>query len=66
MRKASVTVTTAVQISRICMVAGVSQVDCSTVQIGGYACGHTKTEVALRDELPVSLCPRLAGFALID
>ena len=35
-------------------------------QIGGYACGHTKTEVALRDELPVSLCPRLAGFALID
>jgi hypothetical protein len=35
-------------------------------QNGGYTCGHTKTEVALRDELPVSLCPRLAGFALID
>jgi len=37
-----------------------------TTRNGGYACGHAKTEVALRDELPVSLCPRLAGFALID
>ena len=28
--------------------------------------GHAKTEVALRDELPVRLQPRLAGFAPID
>jgi hypothetical protein len=41
MRKGSVTVTTAVQISRICMVAGVSQVDCSTVQIGGFVRAST-------------------------
>ena len=41
MRKGSVTVTTAVQISRICVVAGLSQADCSTVQIGGYVRAST-------------------------
>ena len=32
----------------------------------GRRAGHAKTEVALRDELPVRLQPRLAGFAPID
>ena len=36
------------------------------VQIGGYLRGHAKTRVALREELPVSLRPRLAEFTAAD
>jgi hypothetical protein len=34
------------------------------VQNGGYACGRLKTQVALRDRLPVSLRPRYPSSRL--
>jgi len=37
-----------------------------TVQIGGSLRGRAKTQVALRDGLPVGLRPRLAQFTAAD